>query len=193
MASLPDDLPVLPFVDAEAFDTWLATHHADTAGVWMQLARVKSGIASIRWEEAVPVALRWGWIDGQRRSLDDTWFLQRWTPRRPRSVWSRINVEHAERLIAEGRMMPAGMAQVEAARADGRWDAAYASVSSGEVPPELQAALDASPAAAAAFATLDSRNRYALCWRVATAKRAETKLRRAQQFVAMLERGERLH
>jgi uncharacterized protein YdeI (YjbR/CyaY-like superfamily) len=123
--------------------------------------------------------------------MDDRWFLQRFTPRRPRSVWSKINVEHAERLIAEGRMQPAGLAQVEAARADGRWEQAY-SISGGEVPPELQAALDANPAAAKAFAELDKANRFAMCFRVQTAKRADTRQRRVEQFIGLLERGERL-
>ncbi len=191
MAAADDDLPVLEFVDADAFEAWLAKHHADTPGLWMKVARVSSGIPSITWEQAVPVALCWGWIDGQRRSMDEQWFLQRFTPRRKRSVWSKINVAHVERLIAEGRMQPAGLAQVEAAKADGRWDAAY-SVSSGEVPPELQAALDANPKAAAAFAELNKANRFAMTFRVQSAKRADTKQRRVEQFIGLLERGERL-
>jgi uncharacterized protein YdeI (YjbR/CyaY-like superfamily) len=189
--AVPDDLPVETFEDAYAFDAWLRRNH-ETAGVWIKMARKSSGITSIDWGAAVPVALCWGWIDGQRRSLDETWFLQRFTPRRPRSSWSKINVGHVERLIAEGRMQPPGLAQVEAARSDGRWDAAYSSGGSRTVPPELQAALDASPAAAAEFAKLDSSNRFAMCYRVETAKRAETKARRVAQFVELLERGERL-
>ncbi|MCW2920681.1 MAG: hypothetical protein JWL76_555 [Thermoleophilia bacterium] len=191
MSLVPDDLPIETFEDAAAFERWLRAHHDTAAGVWIQMAKKSSGIASIDWAAAVPVALCWGWIDGQRRSMDETWFLQRFTPRRPRSVWSKINVEHVERLIAEGRMQPAGLAQVEAAKADGRWDAAY-SISGNEVPPELQAALDANPAAAAAFAELNKANRFAMCFRVQSAKRADTKARRVAQFLDLLERGERL-
>jgi uncharacterized protein YdeI (YjbR/CyaY-like superfamily) len=188
-----DDLQQLPFADADALDAWLDEHHDSSPGIWMQLARQAAGIPSVTWEQAVPVLLRWGWIDGQRRRLDDAYFLVRCTPRRARSVWSQVNVEHAERLIAEGRMQPAGLAQVDAAKADGRWSAAYGSGSSMQVPPELQAALDASPRAAAEFAQLDRRNWYAMCWRVHTAKRAGTRQRRAAEFVELLERGERLH
>lgn len=189
MNLVPDDLPIETFEDAEAFERWLRAHHDTAAGVWIQMATKSSGIASIDWASAVPVALCWGWIDGQRRSMDGTYFLQRFTPRRPRSVWSKINVEHVERLIAEGRMQPAGLAQVEAAKADGRWDAAY-SISGSEVPPELQAALDASPVAATAFAELNKATRFSLCFRVQTAKRADTKARRVAQFIDKLERGE---
>jgi uncharacterized protein YdeI (YjbR/CyaY-like superfamily) len=190
---MPDDLPQLRFTDADAFDDWLREHHETAAGVWVQMAKQASGIESVTWKEAVPVALSWGWIDGQRRSLDEQYFLQRFTPRRARSIWSKVNVAHAERLIAEGRMHPAGLAQVEAAKADGRWGDAYDSGASMQVPPELQAALDASPRAAAAFAELDRANWYSMCWRVHTAKRADTRERRAAQFVELLERGERLH
>lgn len=193
MAAPDDDLPILEFADAEAFDAWLEAHHAAAAGIWMRIARAAADEVTVTWKEAVPVALRWGWIDGQRRSLDATHFLQRWTPRRARSVWSRINVEHAERLIAEGRMSPAGLAQVEAARADGRWDAAYSTNAAGAVPPELQAHLDAEPALAEAFAALDSRNRAAFCFRVSTAKKSETRARRAAQFADMLRADERIY
>ncbi len=193
MALVPDDLPIKRFTDADAFERWLRDNHDIAPGVWIQMAKKASGIASIGWDDAVPVALCWGWIDGQRRGMDEQFFLQRFTPRRKRSVWSKINVAHVERLIAEGRMQPAGLAQVEAAKADGRWDAAYHSVASNHVPPELQAALDANPAAAAEFAKLNSANRYAMSWRVQNAKRADTKQRRVEQFIGMLERGERLH
>lgn len=188
-ADLADDLPVLPFADADAWDAWLQEHHADAPGVWIRMAKKSSGIASVDWDQAVPVALRWGWIDGQRRGLDDTHFLQRFTPRRARSVWSAKNVAHVERLIAEGRMTPAGTAQVDAAKADGRWANAYEGGANMGVPPELQAALDASPTAAAAFAELKRADRYSMCWRVQHARRADTKERRAAQFVELLERG----
>ncbi len=186
MVNVPDDLPVERFDDADAFEAWLREHHDSAAGVWIMMAKKASGITSITWDDAVPVALCWGWIDGQRRGHDEQFFLQRFTPRRKRSIWSKINVAHVERLIAEGRMQPAGLAQVEAAKADGRWEAAYSSVGSRTVPPELQAALDASPKAAAAFAQLNSQNRYAMCFRIENAKRLETKQRNAAKFVAML-------
>jgi uncharacterized protein YdeI (YjbR/CyaY-like superfamily) len=192
MPQLPDDLPIETFEDADAFDAWLRANHDSAAGVWIQMAKKSSGIASIGWGDAVPVALCWGWIDGQRRSMDEQYFLQRFTPRRARSGRSKINVGHVERLTAEGKMQPDGLAQVEAAKADGRWDAAYSSVGSGDVAPELQAALDANPTAAAAFRELNSANRFAMSYRVQTAKRADTKARRVEQFIGMLERGERL-
>jgi uncharacterized protein YdeI (YjbR/CyaY-like superfamily) len=157
------------------------------------MARAGSGRRSINWAAAVPVALCHGWIDGQSRRVDDEWFLQRFTPRRPRSMWSRANVAHVERLTAEGKMRPWGMEQVRQAQADGRWAAAYQGSASREVPAELQRALDASPSAAAAFAQLDSRNRFAMVRRVQTAKRPETRERTAAKFVAMLERGQRLY
>ncbi len=190
---VPDDLPVLPFASAEAFEAWLEAEHEHAAGVWIKMAKKASGIPSVTWDEAVPVALCFGWIDGQRRGLDETWFLQRFTPRKPRSRWSQINTEHVARLTAAGRMRPGGIAQVEAARGDGRWADAYAAQSSAVPPPDLQAALDASPEAAAFFATLRGANRYAVIYRVQDAKRPETRARRIARFVAMLERGETLH
>jgi uncharacterized protein YdeI (YjbR/CyaY-like superfamily) len=189
----PDDLPILPFGSAAAWEAWLDEHHAHAAGVWLQIAKKDSGIATVTYAQALDVALCVGWIDGQRRGFDERWFLQRFTPRKARSRWSKINTEHVARLIAEGRMRPAGLAQVEAARADGRWDAAYASQANATVPPDLQAALDANPAAAAFFATLRGANRYAILYRVQDARRPETRARRIERFVAMLARGETLH
>jgi uncharacterized protein YdeI (YjbR/CyaY-like superfamily) len=142
---------------------------------------------------AVPVALCHSWIDGQSKRVDDEWFLQRFTPRRARSIWSRANVAHVERMTAEGKMRPWGIAEVERAKADGRWDAAYRGSASRDVPEERQRALDPSPRAAAAFAKLDSRNRYAIVHRLQTAKRPETRERNAAKFAGMLERGERLY
>lgn len=191
-APSPDGRAVLFFEDDDQFDTWLEENHDEVDGIWIQMAKAGSGHTSINWADAVPVAICHGWIDGQARRVDDSWYLQKFTPRRPRSNWSQVNVAHAERLMAEAKMRPWGLAQVESAKADGRWDAAYQPSSSREVPPELERALDASPAAAAAFAELDSRNRYAMVLRVQTAKRQETKERNAAKFVAMLERGEKL-
>lgn len=190
--SLPDDLPVKSFRTAAAFDKWLATH-AGTPGVWLKIAKKDTGIASVTHPQAIEVALCHGWIDGLRRGLDETWFLQRFTPRKPRSLWSRINVDKVARLVAEGRMRPAGLREVEAAKADGRWDAAYEGAARMQVPPELATALARNRKARAFFETLDRTNRYAFCFRVATAMKPETKRARVERFVAMLGRGEKLH
>jgi uncharacterized protein YdeI (YjbR/CyaY-like superfamily) len=189
----PSDLPVLSFATAEEFEQWLEREHASTAGVWLRFPRKGTVVPSLTYEEAVHVALCFGWIDGQARSLDETAWLQRYTPRRRRSIWSQINRQRVARLVAEGRMRPAGLAEVERAKADGRWDAAYAPPSTATVPPDLEAALAASPAAAEAFAGLDGQNRYAILHRLATAKKPETRARRIATFVAMLEKGELLH
>src|SRR5215212_3844639 len=139
----PDELLILPFASAGTWEAWLEREHARAPGVWVKIAKKETGIATVTYAEALDVALCFGWIDGQKSSFDASWFLQRFTPRRHGSRWSKRNTEHAERLIAAGRMRPAGLAQVEAARADGRWEAAYASQASATVPPDLQAALDA--------------------------------------------------
>jgi uncharacterized protein YdeI (YjbR/CyaY-like superfamily) len=190
---MPADGPLLELPDRDAWADWLAQHGESSSGVWLKLARKDGGERSLTYAEALDVALCHGWIDAQRKPLDETYFLQRFTPRRARSRWSRLNREKAERLIAEGRMRPAGLAEVERAKADGRWEAAYASQRTIEVPPDLQAELDARPAAAAFFATLSSQNRYAILYRLHDAKRPETRARRLAQFVAMLERGETIH
>jgi len=178
---------------AEAWDAWLASHHESADDVWLRIAKKSSEIATVRYPEVLDVALCWGWIDGQRRPLDQTYFLQRFVRRRSRSRWSQVNREKAERLIAEGRMHPPGMAEVERARADGRWDAAYAPQSRAQVPDDLQLELDRRPAARAFFETLSSQNRYAIFYRLQDAKRPETRARRLARFVEMLERGETLH
>ena len=188
----PDGRPVLRFEDAEALDVWLEANHSELDGIWIQIAKAGSGHASLNWADAVQVVLCHGWIDGQARRFDEEWYLQRFTPRRPRSNWSQINVAHVERFIAEGKMRPWGMVPVEQAKADGRWEAAYPPVSSKEVPSELKDALDANPKAAAVFAELDSQSRYAMVYRIQIAKRQETRERNAAKFVAMLERGETL-
>ena len=190
---LPDDLPLVPFATPSDWDAWLDANGESAPGVWIQIAKKDSGIASVVWAEAVEVALAHGWIDGQARSIDDTWYAQRFTPRRPKSRWSKINRATAERLIAEGRMRPAGLRAVEAARADGRWDAAYDSPATATVPDDLQAALDAVPAAAAFFATLDGRNRFAILHRIGDAKRPETRARRIAGFVEMCAAGETVY
>lgn len=190
LATAPDHLPVHQFEDEAAYDRWLAEHHLTAPGCWVQVARAKTAHRSITWEGIVDVSLCWGWIDGQRRSHDEVSFLQRVTPRRPKSVWSKVNREKVARLIDAGRMQPPGLAQVELARSDGRWDAAYDSVAGLTVPPELEAALALDPAAAAFYATLSKSNRYSMCWRIQNAKRAETKARHVAKFVEMLARGE---
>jgi uncharacterized protein YdeI (YjbR/CyaY-like superfamily) len=183
VASPLDDLPNHAFATGDELDAWLREHHARETGIWLRIAKRDSGIESVTWKDIVPVLLAWGWIDGQSRTIDEHWYAIRVTPRRPRSVWSKINVAHVERLLAEGRMQSSGLAQVEAAKADGRWDAAYGSPSNMEPPPELQAELDADPRLAAAFAALKKTERYSICWNVHNAKRAETKARRVAKFV----------
>ncbi|HEX3317202.1 MAG TPA: YdeI/OmpD-associated family protein [Solirubrobacteraceae bacterium] len=184
------DAPRLAFDSPEAWREWLAEHHDAPEGVWLKIAKKASGVRTVTAPEALDVALCFGWIDGQRRALDDTHFLQRYTPRRPRSKWSQINRDKAERLIEAGEMQTPGLAEVERARADGRWDAAYEPQSRATIPEDLQAALDGTPAAAERFASLSSQNRYAILFRLRDAKRPETRARRLERFVAMLERGE---
>jgi uncharacterized protein YdeI (YjbR/CyaY-like superfamily) len=186
-------LPVLVFADPKAWEDWLAEHHEMDKGVWVTFAKKGADVTTVTYPEAVEVALCHGWIDGQAAGLDDSLWLQRFTPRGPRSKWSQINCARAERLIEAGRMRPAGHAAIEAARQDGRWDAAYAPPSRATVPPDLQAALDANADAAAFFATLSGTNRYAILYRVGDAKRPETRARRIKQYVEMLARNETIH
>lgn len=189
---MPSELPEMEFVDQAAFAVWLA-EHVETPGVWLRIAKKGTGLASVDHDGALEEALRHGWIDGTARRVDDQWFVQKFTPRTRRSRWSKINRDSAERLIADGRMFPRGLREVEAARADGRWEAAYVGPAKSTVPDDLAAALEASPSAAAFFTTLTSQNRYAILYRVEEAKRPETRARRIEKFVAMLERGETLH
>ncbi|OWJ66949.1 YdeI/OmpD-associated family protein [Inquilinus limosus] len=186
-------LPLLRCADAESWAAWLAANHATSPGVWLAIARAGSGAASVSYEQALDLALCQGWIDGRKQGGDAVAWRQKFTPRGPRSAWSQRNCEKAEALIAAGRMAPAGLAAVEAARRDGRWQAAYGLSRHRGVPDDLQAALDDNPVAAAFFATLDSRNRYAVLYRVQTARKPETRARRIADFVAMLARGERIH
>jgi uncharacterized protein YdeI (YjbR/CyaY-like superfamily) len=182
-----------PFASPPAWERWLEAHHAGSDGLWIKIAKKDTGIESVRYPEVLEVALCFGWIDGRREALDEHHFLQRFTPRRRRSRWSRINREKAERLIAEGRMRPAGAAEVERARADGRWEAAYDGQRSITVPEDLQRELDARPSAKAFFAELSSQNRYAILYRLQDAKRPQTRARRLATFLEMLEAGETLH
>ena len=188
MANLPgaDGAEVRPFRDAVAFDAWLAEHHGETAGVWLKLAKASSGIPSMTSDEAVDVGLCWGWISGQRRGLDDEWYLQKYVPRRPRSRWSQVNVRKVAELTAAGRMRPPGSAEVEAAQADGRWDAAYVSQKVFTVPGDLRTALDADPAAAAAFDALGRTEQYAVVLDLVTARDRDTRHARLERAVARL-------
>ncbi len=181
--------PVIAFESQAAWEEWLAREHASQGAVWVKIAKKATGIPTVTHLEALDVALCYGWIDGHRKGFDDQWFLQRFTPRRPRSNWSKVNCGNVERLIAEGRMQPAGLREVERAKADGRWDAAYAGPRTAEVPEDLQRALDGDPAAAAAFASLSSQDRFAILYRVHDAKRPETRARRIATFVEMLADG----
>jgi uncharacterized protein YdeI (YjbR/CyaY-like superfamily) len=186
-------MELLAFGSKEEFEAWMEDNHATADGVWIKVAKKGTGIASVHPPEALDVALCFGWIDGQRKSIDETYYMQKYTPRRARSKWSKLNVEKVAALTASGAMRPSGQAEVERAKADGRWDAAYDSPSRIEVPPDLQAELDQRPEAAAFFATLNSTNRYAILYRLHDAKKPETRARRLAQFVEMLERGETLH
>ena len=186
-------LAELSFETSQAWSAWLEKHHAEPDGVWMKIAKKGTGVRTVTHPEALEIALAFGWIDGQRKALDDTYFLQRFTPRRPRSRWSKINRDKALELIERGEMRPSGLAEVERAKADGRWDAAYDSHSTATVPPDLQAALDANPKAAEFFATLNSQNRYAILYRVNDAKKPETRARRIAQYVEMCAEGKTIH
>jgi uncharacterized protein YdeI (YjbR/CyaY-like superfamily) len=188
-----DGLAVLAFAQADDWGRWLAANHADAPGAWLKIAKKGSGLASATYAQALEEALRFGWIDGQKAALDERLWLQRFTPRGPRSRWSQINREKAEELMRRELMEPAGLEQVRRARADGRWEGAYAGQRSASVPADLRGALEASPAATAFFATLDRANRYAILYRVEEAKRPETRARRIAKFIAMLEAGERIH
>ncbi len=191
--STPDELPTISFATPAELEGWIERQDANSPGLWLKIAKKDSGVSSVSYAEALEVALCFGWIDSQKRGFDGQYFLQRFTPRRPRGRWSRINREKAEGLIESGRMRPAGLAQVEAAKADGRWEAAYAGQRTAEVPPDLQRELERNAAAGEFFATLDSANRYAIVYRLEEAKKEETRQRRLRKFVGMLERGEKIH
>jgi uncharacterized protein YdeI (YjbR/CyaY-like superfamily) len=191
--SVADELETRPFASADEWEAWLRAHHDSTPGVWIKFARKGSGIPTVTYPEALHAALCFGWIDGQARGGDESFYLQRFTPRRSRSIWSKRNRDFATALIESGRMQPAGLREVQRAKADGRWDAAYDAPSTATVPDDLQAALEANPAAAEFFARLKGRNRYAILHRVQTAKKPETRARRIETFVAMLGRGETLY
>lgn len=172
---------------------WLEKNHAKNTGIWLKLAKKDSGLQSVSYQEAIEVALCYGWIDGHKKPEDEQTWLQRFVPRSPKSVWSKINRDKALALIASGEMQPAGMSAIENAKKNGRWEAAYDSPSKAEVPADFQCALDSNPRSKAFFETLDRTNRYAVLWRIQTAKKAETRAKKIQHFVTMLEKGEKLH
>jgi uncharacterized protein YdeI (YjbR/CyaY-like superfamily) len=187
------DQPIVEFASKDAFETWLEEHHATSDGVWIKIAKQGSGIPSVNRAGALDVALCFGWIDGQAKPIDETHYLQKFTPRRARSKWSKINVGKVAELIESGRMRPAGHAEIERAKADGRWDAAYEPPSTSTVPPDLQAELDADAEVKANFEALSSSNRFSILYRLQDAKKPETRARRLEKFVGMLKRGETIH
>ncbi len=187
------DDPTLTFADGALWARWLAANHASSKGVWLALAKKGAAHATVTYAEALDEALAWGWIDGQKRPQDESVWLQRFTPRKARSPWSKINRDKVAVLTRAGRMEAPGIAEVERAKSDGRWEAAYDSAKTSTVPEDLAAALAASPRAQSFFATVDAANRYAVLHRVQTAKKPETRAKRIADFVAMLARGETLH
>lgn len=192
-AAKQDLKPVRAFRTRNDFERWLEKNHTNQEGVWIRFAKQASGIKSVSHPEALETALCYGWIDALRLPESETTYLQRFLPRRPKSLWSRINREKAVSLIESGRMRPAGLAEVERAKRDGRWESAYDSPANAKVPPDFQRALDRNPRAKAFFGTLNRVNRYAILWRLATAKKPETRERLSQRFLDMLEKGETLH
>ena len=187
------DLPVVPFASGEAWEAWLEDHHATSRGVWLKIAKKGSGVESVTFSEALDVALCYGWIDSQRDRFDERFYLQRFTPRKPKGKWSQVNREKVARLMERGRMKPAGLREVERAKADGRWDAAYEPQSAATVPDDLRVALEGNGRAREFFETLNKTNRYAILYRIQDAKGPETRARRIAKYVAMLAEGEKLY
>ena len=187
------NLPIVGFRDQQAWADWLHLNHGTSSGLWIQLAKKGSAERSVSYAEAVEVALCYGWIDGQSKANNETSWLQKFTPRRKRSIWSKINREKVERLISEGRVQPAGLAEVDRAKQDGRWEAAYDSPRVATVPADLQTALKNSPQASAFFSTLNSQNRFAILFRIQTAKKSDTRARLIEQFIRMLENNAKLY
>jgi uncharacterized protein YdeI (YjbR/CyaY-like superfamily) len=193
LPSSSPDPPLKEFRTRAAWEKWLERHHGDDAGVWMKFAKKGTGVTTVTYAEALEVALCFGWIDAQVKRLDETYYLQRFTPRRARSKWSKINRESATRLIESGTMRPPGLAEVDRAKADGRWDAAYDSSAAAVVPDDFERALARNKKAREFFTTLSSANRYAILYRIQDAKRPETRARRITQLVEMLARGDTFH
>lgn len=188
-----ESLPVLSFDTWQSWEAWLEEHHQSSRGIWLKIAKKGTGIVSVDYPEALESALCFGWIDGQKASLDDQHWLQKFTPRAAKSKWSKVNCDKAMALIEAGRMRPAGLRQVEQAKADGRWESAYDSQSKIAVPDDFQKELDQNLPARDFFATLDSRNRYAILYRIQTAKKPETRVARIRQFIEMLSKNEKIY
>ena len=189
----PADLPILYFESQNQFADWLAKQHNQSAGVWLKLAKKGAGIPSVTYDQAVETALCFGWIDSQKKGFNESFWLQRFTPRKENSLWSRVNRKKAEQLIESGQMQPAGLAAIEMAIKNGRWEGAYASQKTITIPVDLQLELDKHPRAKVFFNTLNSANRYAILYRLQTAQNAETRAKWLRQFIEMLERGEKIH
>jgi uncharacterized protein YdeI (YjbR/CyaY-like superfamily) len=190
---LPTDFSIEFFASSADWEDWLKEHHEDTSGIWIKFAKKGSGITSLNYAQALDGALCYGWIDGQSKSIDDVYYLQKFTSRRPKSIWSKRNVGKVAELITAGKMQPAGQAAIDAAKADGRWDQAYDSPSNSTVPPDFQEELDRHPKAKAFYETLNKTNTYAFLWRIQTAKKAETRAKRIALSMQMLEDGKTFH
>jgi uncharacterized protein YdeI (YjbR/CyaY-like superfamily) len=188
-----ENLPIMSFETQQNWEAWLKEHHADSKGLWLKIAKKDTGIPSVSYAEALESALCYGWIDGQKASFDDTYWLQKFTPRGPKSMWSQVNCDKVTVLMASGRMQPAGIRQVELARADGRWEAAYEPQSKITIPEDFQRELDNNQEAKEFFSTLNSVNRYAILFRIQTAKKPETRSARIQKFIEMLAKNEKIH
>jgi uncharacterized protein YdeI (YjbR/CyaY-like superfamily) len=187
------DLPVIPFESQEDWEAWLDEHHETSDGMWLKIAKKDSGVVSVSYSEALDVAISYGWIDSQKASFNDKFWLQRFTPRRPKSKWSKVNREKATELIDGGKMKAAGLKEVELAKQDGRWDEAYDSQRNAAVPDDFQQELDKNPGAQEFFATLDSTNRYAILYRIQDAKKPETRARRIEKYITMLDERKKIY
>ncbi|MDQ6645183.1 MAG: YdeI/OmpD-associated family protein [Chloroflexota bacterium] len=188
-----DTRPIISFETQQNWERWLTEHHTETEGLWLKIAKKEAGISSVNYAEALESAICYGWIDGQKASFDDKYWLQKFTPRRAKSIWSKVNCSKALALIAEGRMQPAGIRQVELAQADGRWEAAYESQSKITIPDDFQRELDNNSKAQEFFTTLNSINRYAILFRIQTAKKPETRSARISTFIEMLANNQKLY
>ncbi len=188
-----DNVPIMSFETQQGWEVWLKENHAETKGIWLKIAKKEARTPSVSYAEALDSALCYGWIDGQKAAFDDKYWLQKFTPRTAKSIWSKVNCGKAEALIAEGRMQPAGLLQVELAKSDGRWERAYESQSKITIPDDFQSALDNDPKARDFFNTLDSANRYAFLFRIQAAKKPETRSAKIQKFVEMLHHQKKLH
>ncbi len=187
------DLPTVVFESEAKWEAWLTENYGDSQGVWLKIAKKGTGVTTVNYADALTVALCFGWIDGQRNKFDEVYFLQKFTPRRPKSIWSQVNCAKVTELIEQGRMREPGLAEIEKAKQDGRWDEAYPSQSNATVPDDLQQALDQNPQAQAFFDSLNSQNRFAILFRLHTAKRAETRQKRLNEFIIMLTEGRKIY